>query len=709
MNASEKINIQIHPRAFSAFGSDLVTNDSVAIAELVKNCYDAFALFTEVSFGKDKNGEPYIQIMDNGFGMTRAVIKTAWATIATPFKQKYPWVERIINGKKKIRRVSGNKGLGRFSAARLGSRLRMITKSENEPCLIADFDWDKISESESLNDCYLTLREYENDPFKEVGGTGTIIRIQELKSIWDDNKVSQLVEDLSRLISPFEKSEDFTIRVKFTSNSVPVEISPPAFINNPVYKIFGTIDGKGVIHWDYAFHGKNSRRNNSGTIPWQPRNEFFAQLSLLDAEDSAYSCGSFSFEIRAWDLDSDSIGDVSDTFNIARSDVRKSISKFKGLSVYRDNVLVLPKSDASRDWLGLDAKRISDIGRRISTSQIVGIINISAESNPGIRDTTDREKLVDTIEYQQFVQVVNDIIDKLQSERTKDRIDQQKRANLNDLISPLSAKPLLEKAEYAASRGTSANAIVGYIKEYHEKNEKSLEQLNTRLIYYAQTASLGSVAVVILHEFLTGTTAIKRFLNRCKRYLPQFDDKTREYMDDANNGHQRITEVAKSFTPLYRQNLRAADNLCNLHEMADRSIRLIKAKKMSKDIDFNNQLSADITVAMHESELQTIFINLLDNACYWISQSGKSDRRIEISVEKLEDSRVQVNVSDSGSGVAEEDAVKIFNPGVTSKPRGIGMGLVIISELLSNYEGKIGTRIPGDIGGATFIFDVPIK
>lgn len=53
------------------------------------------------------------------------------------------------------------------------------------------------------------------------------------------------------------------------------------------------------------------------------------------------------------------------------------------------------------DWLGLDLRRISYVGKRIGTSQIIGMINITNEHNPEIKDTTDREKLVGTIEYKQ--------------------------------------------------------------------------------------------------------------------------------------------------------------------------------------------------------------------------------------------------------------------------------------------------------------------
>jgi len=701
----EKISIQVHPRAFSAFGADLVTNDAVAITELIKNCYDAFAFNVEVKFGRFKSGSYFIDIKDDGLGMTRDIIKTAWAVIATPYKQKNPIVRR--NGF--VRRVSGNKGLGRFSAARLGSKLTMITKSKDDTCLNAKFDWDELSNSENIDECFLTISENKDNIFESVGGTGTIIRIKDLQSTWDEEKIEKLSDDLSRLISPFEKVDNFSIKIISKFEDHPVEVTPPRFINKPLYRIDGKVDKNGTIDWHYYYNSHKDNREISNKIPWLPKNDFFEQLSLLD-NFTKYTCGPFSFEIRAWDLDADSIADVSETFDLKKSDIRKSISLYKGLSVYRDNILVLPKSEASRDWLGLDLKRVSNVGRRMSTSQIVGIINVSAEENPEIKDTTDREKLVDTNEYKQFVQIANDIIDKLQYERLKDKKVNQKRANLSDLITPLSSKNLLERAESAAELGHSTGAIIKYIKEYDEQNEKNLSELNSRLVYYAQTASLGSIAIVILHEFLTGMTAIKRFLNQCKPYIKTFDEKTNEYLEDANIGHKRVSEVAQSFAPLYRKDLRKQNNVCDLADIIQKSIRLIKAKKISKDIDFKFIIPENVNVCMHEGELQTIFINLFDNACYWIQEAKKQAKLIAISVENtpLSD-RINVVISDNGVGVLPEEAARIFNPGITSKPHGIGMGLVIVSELLNYYDGKIGVRIPSDIDGATFVFDVPVR
>ena len=700
-NSVEQVTMKFHPRAFSAFGSDLVTNDCVAIAELVKNSYDAFAQNVCVSVGLDS-----IEIKDDGVGMTRDIIKNAWAVIATPYKEKKPIVEK--DGK--IRRVSGNKGLGRFSAARLGRYLEIITKSQQDSYIIAKIDWESFTNSESMSDCKIIIQ--VEDSCSDIIDTGTIIRISGLYEVWNDKKLSELENALSRLISPFETVDDFSIVLNADAYALPVKISSHDFIKHPTYSIIGTVSDFGEITWSYKYAPKTRIiTDRSGSIDWKDARKGFEAIHLFnELPYEEYTAGNFSFELRAWDLDSDSISEVSDAFSIGKREIRKNIAQYKGLSIYRDNVLVLPKSDATKDWLGIDIRRVSQIGRRLSTSQIIGMINISSEYNPEIKDTTDREKLVDTKEYKQFCKIIETVISEFENLRNIDKSSntkEEKKKGLHDLISPLSTNELVSKLETAVSDGQDSAQLLETVREYASESEKALVELNDRLTYYAQTASLGSVAVVILHEILTGMTVIKRFLSRFKSLYKNADNKTLEYLDDAEYWHLRLVEVAKSFAPLYRQSLKKEHNTCNLYDEVNKSIRLISSKKDSKAIDFDVDIDKNIEISIHSGELQTVLVNLYDNAIFWINYSKKEDKRIHTSC-KIVNNKAVVTISDTGYGISQDDADKIFQPGITSKPHGIGMGLVIVTEMLDYYECRVGTIVPGELGGATFTFELPI-
>ena len=251
-----EISMKFHPRAFSAFGSDLVTNDGVALTELVKNSYDAYASCVAIIFGSDSGKGQYIEIIDDGLGMTQEIVKNAWAVIATPYKMEHPSVER--NGKKRM--VSGNKGLGRFSAARLGKKMQIITYNEDDDCFSAEIDWETFIKSESIDRCKVFLKEYSrNILLKEItertkttSKTGTIIKIYDLNDDWTDiAKINLLKASLARLVSPFDNVDDFSIVLYLGKMGEPIKIESHPFIKNPVYSISGEVDNQGNVEWIY--------------------------------------------------------------------------------------------------------------------------------------------------------------------------------------------------------------------------------------------------------------------------------------------------------------------------------------------------------------------------------------------------------------------------------------------------------------------------
>ena len=228
---ARKIPFRLHPRVFAALGSDLVTNDFVAITELVKNSYDAFADRVDVRFRTDETHGDTIEIQDNGLGMDRAAVENVWCVVATPYRADNP----VSRKGSKTRRTAGEKGLGRLSMARLGSRLEMLTQAKGQPCLTVEIEWTSLSQASSLDHCLATVEEYDGpSPFKH---SGTLLRIYELQAEWNDERLEELHEHLSRLLSPFSGVEDFSIWLHPKDENVkPAKIESPDFLRNPKYR-----------------------------------------------------------------------------------------------------------------------------------------------------------------------------------------------------------------------------------------------------------------------------------------------------------------------------------------------------------------------------------------------------------------------------------------------------------------------------------------
>lgn len=710
----KSVPIKMHPNAFAAFGPELVTNDVVALMELIKNCYDAYAYNVNISFGT-KNGISFLEIIDDGIGMTRDTIENVWAVVATPYKRKNPTVSR--NGG--IRRVSGNKGMGRFSSARLGKKLEIYTKHVDDEYIHAIINWEEILDPDSENECTILVEEIDSAPISSA--TGTKIVISSLNSVWSDNDFEELVESLGRIMSPFEEVSDFSINLSVSSDDGKTRkmicVTPPAFIKHPVYSIYAKVDSQGNVKWNYEHSNPKSKKTRSvnGHIDWadvysgQIKNDTANPKRKLISDRNA-SCGEFSLEIRAWDLDPDSVGSIADVFDISKSSVRSTLRAYKGISIYRDGVLVLPKSEASRDWMGLDTRRISDVGKRMSTSQMLGIVRIGADTNPEIKDTTDREKLVDTKENVEFCAIIKAIIGQLENLRDMDRERKRKEPSIVDLFSSIDPNNLVENARKAVETGKSADDVLKIVQDYESESRAQIADVRNRLYYYGQVATAGSMSSFILHEIRGGLTSIKRFLKTIAKKKADFDSKTTDYFDIAEKSHARMLMVANSFAPLYSTNFKQQKHTSNLLEELNMSISFLDEKIKKHGILINTNVGPDVFIGLHSGEIQTVLVNLIDNAIYWITQEASDQKEIVVSAGFMSGTkeRMTISISDTGTGVPRENAEKIFEPGVTGKPHGIGMGMVIVAEILARHQGKIALQYPSELSGATFVFDVPL-
>ena len=200
-------------------GKDLITSDNVAIFELVKNSYDAYANHVVITFSKNK-----ITIADNGKGMSLSDLKNKWLFLG--FSAKKDGTEDEVNDKQKsyrdkIRRFyAGAKGIGRFSCDRLGRLLTITTKTRDsllaEQILVdwANFEVDQKIEFDNVDVEHRTLN--VDNVFPDQESHGTIIEIEDLhdeETPWTRKHILELKRSLQKLINPYSETNDFVIEI----------------------------------------------------------------------------------------------------------------------------------------------------------------------------------------------------------------------------------------------------------------------------------------------------------------------------------------------------------------------------------------------------------------------------------------------------------------------------------------------------------------
>lgn len=221
-------------------GRDLITDDFIAIYELVKNSYDAYADYVKIIFKKDE-----IIIADNGKGMSKDDLVKKWFAVAYSAKKDKTEDEDLkrdshLNNLKSKRFYAGAKGVGRFSCDRLGGELELLTSKINtNKTFQVDVDWGAFEKDaqQSFGSIEIPFKEIKNENFfPKLSTNGTILKIRDLNSTWDKQKLLELRRSLEKLINPFSKENSFTIEIE-ALDFIDIDIN-----SNSNLKINGIID-----------------------------------------------------------------------------------------------------------------------------------------------------------------------------------------------------------------------------------------------------------------------------------------------------------------------------------------------------------------------------------------------------------------------------------------------------------------------------------
>jgi len=704
---SAALSFRFHARALAALGRDLVTNDVVAVMELVKNAYDAMARRVAVRIRKDhtSGGDVYIEIEDDGHGMDYDTIADVWCVIATPFRAKRP----VATAGRRARQVTGEKGLGRLSAARLGGTLEVVTRVEGGPSLRFSLDWDELLNADELAEVAFLVEEAHPEEFG--GSHGTRVRIGALRGDWTDDRIHELRQGLARLVSPFAGVEDFRIvlHTAETDETAPLEIAAPEFMSAPKYSMTGCVDRDGMIRAEYRFRPLDNRPDRDRSICEAAPSTENRRLGLGGRDHAVSACGPFEFEIRAWDLTRDDTRDIAEHFDEQRSFVRAAIKSHYGISVYRDHVLVLPKSEKSYDWLGLDLRRVSRVGPRLSTSQIVGYVRITKADNPGLVDTSDREGLVSNTASEAFRERMERIVRLLEDERIADRLEERDKGPATDLFARLNAEALVEGLEEIRDGKQGIAAAIRLAERHGRELEGTRAAIERRFGYYSRLAVIGTIAQMVIHEIRSRTSVIGPALKTAGKLADRLADATfKRAVSLAWRSLEALDALADRFAPLASRGYRPGRRTSLLEESIERCVEMQAGQVRSGRITVELPPDNRTVVRIDPGELDAVMTNLLLNALYWLRRTD-GERLLRVSLESgPSPDRVWVRFDDSGPGIDPDDAERVFWPGVTRKQDGFGMGLTVAAELVRGRGGTMGTEVPGRLGGATFEFDLPL-
>ena len=233
--------------------------------------------------------------------------------------------------------------------------------------------------------------------------------------------------------------------------------------------------------------------------------------------------------------------------------------------------------------------------------------------------------------------------------------------------------------------------------------------IQKRFGYYNRLAVIGTIAQIVIHEIRNRTTVIGRGLRKAKELADSVrDEVSGRAVGMARESVVALERLADRFAPLASRGYRAGRRTSIVEESIERCCEMQAPEIRSNRVSVEGPTNTDTPVQIDPAEIDTIILNLIANSLYWM-QRQTGERRLRFRLTRGPTvGRITVAVDDSGPGIVPEDRDRVFWPGVTRKPDGIGMGLTVASEMVDGHGGKMRTVVPGELGGATFAFDLPL-
>ena len=253
--------------------------------------------------------------------------------------------------------------------------------------------------------------------------------------------------------------------------------------------------------------------------------------------------------------------------------------------------------------------------------------------------------------------------------------------------------------------------FTGFIRDLTERQmtEARMQELQFELVHISRLSAMGEMASALAHELNQPLTAITNYLQGSRRMLEgavgDLPATLRGAMDKAADQAMRAGQIIRRLREFVSrgESDRRVENVAKLVEEAG-ALSLVGAKDRGIHVQFQIDPSVEMVLA-DRVQIQQVLLNLIRNAMDAMEESTK--RNLVISVAPADDKTVRISVADSGSGISPEIAQQLFQPFVTTKKEGMGVGLSISRTIIDAHGGRIWVE-PNPTGGTIFNFTLAV-
>ena len=603
-------------------GERLVARRSVALAELIKNAYDADSTEAIISFEEVTGPQGSIAVLDDGSGMTLEAMKRGWMRIATN--------DATVNARsaKFGRQRTGAKGVGRFACGRLASRLSLESISivpGGSERVTAEFNWRDFEPGKDLSDVVATIT---RELVTEELPSGTTLRLSGLVDSWTDTDLEELQTELDDLMN-LEGQEGSVVRD-------PDYQADPGFEAHILAPEFPKFEGPlGEPFREAAW----CLLTGSLTARSQPRYELEivdsgARLTHELPNRSFDALAGVTFTIRMMVYQGSRFRGTGFSLAEARAFGRRR----GGVRIYLDGFQIFSYGSPGDDWLDLDQHRArrqaelpvwlaveaEGLGRPMlslpGNMQLFGAVALSREQNPGLVVGISRERLVQNDTYEQLKQFVRGGIDWMTVcyAREQARTHDAKRADQDDKLTAAQAvRGAIDIIDHEAAIPEGTKRLIrSALDEAVALLAQEAETHISELAMLRVLASAGTTVMVLDHTLRTLTAQLDDIVDRLESSLGDRPVDGGNELDqalvDLRSWSSMATGQGKLVGLLVGRDARTQRDSHALRPFVETLRRGFAGYTNRFGITLENGVPAHLrTPPLHEAEVYAVLLNLL--------------------------------------------------------------------------------------------------
>lgn len=742
---SEQLHFRISSALKDIIGRDLITDDYIAVFELVKNSYDAYATQVDIYFENIYSDESRIVIKDNGKGMDFQDLLNKWLFVAYSAKKEgtedlsFDYRDRI-----NISRVfAGAKGIGRFSCDRLGKKLYLETTKQtaNLKTEVLITNWEKFENN--IQEEFIEIGvEHETKKQSSFDLThGTVLVITELRSEWNRHHLLKLKDSLAKLINPAQDK------------------------NSQEFKIF--------IHVEEELQNDLNQIDEKEKVNGEVKNFIFEDLGLKTTkitatitEDKNYLItelkdgGTLIYKIKERNT-YQSLSGITITIFYLNQSAKLTFARRMGVSsrayghifLYKNGFRVYPFGEPYEDPLKIDVRKSRKIYSHLGTGEVMGQIQIFG-INPELRETSSRgDGLIKNRDYEQLQEYFFKVLERLEKYVVEvqqwglsiedEKIEEDLKQRITDLIVKLTGSEEIIDMQYSddfleilqdSQTGSAENVFQNLNKialrhgndelianvrkttsKFYElkrakedaereaefergkasKAKKQLEEKQSENLFLKSVKSQDLDEVVsFLHHIGISSKIIdndlKLLIKKIRKGQEISNDELVSYLQKLSFENRKILSISKFASKanfqLYTAELEV-DIITYIREYIQNILGLVPEQKPI--IHLAGDEDATFIRAIKPIELNIIIDNLISN-----SRKAKAND-IYISLKVIND-ELRFVFADNGTGISKENVNKVFDFGYTTTS-GSGIGLHHVKKLIDEMGGNISLNEESDL------------